>query len=730
MTLPVRIRRALVEQEEPYTSPFVFDNEEVTPFEEQRMATIHITLSIHHRGRFERGPCRKVSYIGGEVTEIERDIGYTLITEFYWLEPGKELNDGLRLLSVDMDVVRMYEAAMKNGNKINMYTEYPVDHSVVVEEKELTPSKMRRKVCAKRIPTPKKTPRRRLAVEEDDDDAEIAGNVQVVKQAQISAEAQPILTVPKQIPNPAPSATHEAINIFQPLPTPVQPDKPPSTQSQPFQPPLEVDQQPSQTHGTDPVLPPEANVSEASQLIKHDQQPSHTDEIDQVTPSEANVSEPITPEQLTQYIPHPYKNLLSQSIPELVPPSDSNRTPQNNETNPSDEAKGRPKRNKRRSTRRPPSIGQSFIPNPDLDKPPTFFVLVDEEDFSDDNAGYHCYESEDLHSIPSDEDSDETPVFPQSNADAPVSQVRLELGMEFETLNQFRKAVMKQEGHGSKNDASWARSWRCQLGYKGRYSCQRQENEVGVANLDIATPTHKELSPGGNQGAKLALPTLEPSCQRHNTSKFGSPGSKVGVANSRTKLPTPTQARNLSHEGVSRALPTPRTMGVVEGNATHTSLALEQAQPHCQLEEGVANATQPSNFGTMGSKLNHVANARWALPTPHTSKFWYQVLAHQPGCQTPNGAPTRLPNAQWRTNRVANAHQPTIRVANANPGIIQVANARERHHARCQRPMALPCTLPTPGSKHGALRRARARCQRAKEKELFTTTPGNCGARC
>ncbi|XLR57758.1 hypothetical protein S83_008430 [Arachis hypogaea] len=161
------------------------------------MATIHITLSIHHRGRFERGPCGKVSYISGEVTEIERinvdtlngffisdllkDIEYTSIAEFHWLEPGKELDDGLRLLRVDMDVVRMYEAAMKNGNKINVYTEHLVDHPVVVEEKELTPSKMRRKVCAKRVPTPKKTPRRRSAVVEDDDDAEIAGNVQVVK---------------------------------------------------------------------------------------------------------------------------------------------------------------------------------------------------------------------------------------------------------------------------------------------------------------------------------------------------------------------------------------------------------------------------------------------------------------------------------------------------------------------------------------------------------------------
>ncbi|RYR05176.1 hypothetical protein Ahy_B06g085052 [Arachis hypogaea] len=416
------------------------------------MATIHITLSIHHRGRFEREPVGKVSYIGGEVTEIERvnvdtlndffisdllkDIGYTSISDFYWLEPGKELDDGLRLLRVDIDVVRMYEAAMKNGNRINLYTEHPVDQPVVVEVKELTPSKGRRKVCVKRVPTPKKTPKRRLAVVEDDDDAEIVGNIQVEKQAQKSAEPQPMVEA-HQENNPAPVATQEPNNISQPPPTPVQPDEPPSTQSQPSQPPLEVEQQPSETHGTNPVPPHDANVSEASQ------QPWHSDDTDQFIPSQANVSDHIAPEQLTQYIPHPYRNPLSQEIPESAPPFDSNRSPQNNETNPSDEVDGRTKKNRRRSTKRPPPTRQSFIPNPDPDKPPTFYVPVDDEDFSDDNAGYHCYESEDLRSIPSDEDSDETTAFPQSNADAPVSQVRLEVGMEFETLNQFRKAIRK-----------------------------------------------------------------------------------------------------------------------------------------------------------------------------------------------------------------------------------------------------------------------------------------------
>ncbi|XP_072090669.1 uncharacterized protein [Arachis hypogaea] len=87
--------------------------------------------------------------------------------------------------------------------------------------------------------------------------------------------------------------------------------------------------------------------------------------------------------------------------------------------------------------------GQSFIPNPDPDKPPTFYVPVDDDDFSDENPGHHCYESEELHSIASDDDTEQTPIFSQSNVNAPVNQVRLEVGMEFETLSHFRKAVRK-----------------------------------------------------------------------------------------------------------------------------------------------------------------------------------------------------------------------------------------------------------------------------------------------
>ncbi|RYR04945.1 hypothetical protein Ahy_B06g084760 [Arachis hypogaea] len=323
-----------------------------------RMATIHITLCINHRGRFERGPCGKVSYVGGKVTEIERvnvdtlnsffvsdllkDIGYTSVTNFFWLEPEKELDDGLRDLRVNMDIVRMYGVAVKNSNRINVYTEHPVDEPVLVEENNMTPSKMRVKRCAKRVLTPKKSPKRRLIVVEDEDDTEIVRNMQVGMEDPKRSEAQ---------------SREEAY---------------------------------------------EAHKQAGFEAQKED-----------------NIS------------------MAQETANPLLSGSD-----EAGQSNPSDEVEGRPKVNKRRSTKRPPT-GQSFIPNPDPDKPPTFYVPVDEDDFSDENPGHHCYESEELHSIVSDEDTDQTPVFPQSNANAPVSQVRLEVGMEFETLSHFKKAVQK-----------------------------------------------------------------------------------------------------------------------------------------------------------------------------------------------------------------------------------------------------------------------------------------------
>ncbi|RYQ99063.1 hypothetical protein Ahy_B07g086916 [Arachis hypogaea] len=159
-----------------------------------KVITIHITLSINHRGRYERDSCRKILYAGEKVTEIERvnvdtlneffisdllkDIGYTSITDFHWLKFGKELENGLKLLKIDMDIVKIYEAAMKNGNRIEVYIEHSIDQPVIVEE-NITPIKMRMKTYAKRIQTPNKTLRRRLIAKNREEADEVSNQVEV-----------------------------------------------------------------------------------------------------------------------------------------------------------------------------------------------------------------------------------------------------------------------------------------------------------------------------------------------------------------------------------------------------------------------------------------------------------------------------------------------------------------------------------------------------------------------
>ncbi|RYQ79073.1 hypothetical protein Ahy_Scaffold8g108559 [Arachis hypogaea] len=375
------------------------------------------------------------------------------------MEPGKGFDDGLRDIKVDMDIVRMYEAAVKNSNRINVYTEHPVDKPVLVEENNMTPSKMRVKRCAKRVPTPKKSPKRRLIVVEDEDDAEIVSNLQVGMddrkrseaqsregayeahtQAGLEAQKEDNITMAQETADPQLSGSVEAGQVSQPPPTPGIPDKPPSSQSQPSQPPIE-----------------------------QDQQPTHTACSDSVPSSEPNVSAPLEPEQLTQYTPHPYGNPLSQSIPQTVSPSDTNRTSQNDHS-------------------------QSFIPNPDPDKPPTFYVPIDDDDFSDENPSHHCYESEELHSIASDDDTEQTLVFPQSNADAPVNQVQLEDVGDFQA-NGFNFMSDMQK---NRRPEEYAHNWLTMGAYNAAYQISmrpvpsQEYWEHDVDTLPILPPRYRK----------------------------------------------------------------------------------------------------------------------------------------------------------------------------------------------------------------------------------------------
>ncbi|XP_057740328.1 uncharacterized protein LOC130957490 [Arachis stenosperma] len=95
--------------------------------------------------------------------------------------------------------------------------------------------------------------------------------------------------------------------------------------------------------------------------------------------------------------------------------------------------------------------GQTFTPNQDPNKLPSIFILVEGEDMLNLGAWYHCYESEELDSIASNDEESHQVVFPQGNVDAPVREVRLDLAMEFENLEQFKKAVRKYNINISKS---------------------------------------------------------------------------------------------------------------------------------------------------------------------------------------------------------------------------------------------------------------------------------------
>ncbi|RYR59612.1 hypothetical protein Ahy_A05g025510 [Arachis hypogaea] len=114
-------------------------------------------------------------YVGGEKSEIRRvnvdtingffindllrDIGYTMINKCYWLVPEMELNGGLKLLRSDKDIIEIYETALRNDSRICVYTEHPISLSEVVEEGDgnvASPSKGRKKICAKKTLTPRK----------------------------------------------------------------------------------------------------------------------------------------------------------------------------------------------------------------------------------------------------------------------------------------------------------------------------------------------------------------------------------------------------------------------------------------------------------------------------------------------------------------------------------------------------------------------------------------------
>ncbi|RYR67107.1 hypothetical protein Ahy_A03g013362 [Arachis hypogaea] len=90
---------------------------------------------------------------------------------------------------------------------------------------------------------------------------------------------------------------------------------------------------------------------------------------------------------------------------------------------------------------RPPPSGQKILPPREENQAPR--VVVPNQNDPDAGPIEYQYQSEELQTPPGFDSEDENPVFPQHNPDTKFGKIRLELGMEFGTMQQFKDAVRK-----------------------------------------------------------------------------------------------------------------------------------------------------------------------------------------------------------------------------------------------------------------------------------------------
>ncbi|RYR12873.1 hypothetical protein Ahy_B04g070174 [Arachis hypogaea] len=88
---------------------------------------------------------------------------------------------------------------------------------------------------------------------------------------------------------------------------------------------------------------------------------------------------------------------------------------------------------------RPPPSGQKILPPREENQAPR--VVVPNQNDPDGGPTEYQYQSEELQTPPGSDSEDENPVFPQHNPDTKFGKIRLELGMEFGTMQQFKDEI-------------------------------------------------------------------------------------------------------------------------------------------------------------------------------------------------------------------------------------------------------------------------------------------------
>ncbi|MED6110000.1 hypothetical protein PIB30_038810, partial [Stylosanthes scabra] len=109
-----------------------------------------ITFVYHHEGTLVTNDDGEVVYELGGITKqpneevdtldvfairnFHKVIGYYQIAECHWLVPGRPLNQGLRVLDTDDELMEMCFFAERNGRRIHIYYEHGVSVLNPVEE--------------------------------------------------------------------------------------------------------------------------------------------------------------------------------------------------------------------------------------------------------------------------------------------------------------------------------------------------------------------------------------------------------------------------------------------------------------------------------------------------------------------------------------------------------------------------------------------------------------------
>ncbi|QHN94000.1 uncharacterized protein DS421_17g597510 [Arachis hypogaea] len=363
-----------------------------------QMAT-HITFVYHHRGWLEKDADGGVKYNGGLLSIIERvhvdtcnlflveglflDLGYTRYNEVYWLEPGMDLANGLRVLRRDADVVKMCDAALRNENRVHLYFEHPVDMDPEYVEMP----------CLE---------------DQENHDQEPQQNEEEEGSEHTEVEGGPLFNEANE-----------------------QEDPPQHKEQQ-----QQEDELTLNKRGYDEPLPEEAgteNLSNQGQagtteneaLNEGDNQQTHVEDHER----------PSNPEEVNG---RGRKRRKKHARP---PPFGRDQpAPENNSEGHADEGASCGVQG-RRIHRRPRPSGQRILPPREENQAPR--VVVPNPNDIDEEPTEYQYHSEELHTPPGSDSEDENLVFPQYNPDTKFGKIRLELGMEFGTMQQFKDAVRK-----------------------------------------------------------------------------------------------------------------------------------------------------------------------------------------------------------------------------------------------------------------------------------------------